>query len=139
MTLHRDVMRRICALRADRGWMLLLTGTCAHIGHAQAADAKVADSKQNTDVYQTLYLTGTTGARDINDLMTDMRSMMPKSRFVAVDSQNAISVKGPAEDIALAQKIVADLDRPRKIYRLVYKITETGQARRRLLNNSPSS
>jgi type II secretory pathway component GspD/PulD (secretin) len=35
-------------------------------------------------------------------------------------------MRGTAEDIALAQKILADLDRPRKAYRLTYTITETG-------------
>jgi type II secretory pathway component GspD/PulD (secretin) len=35
-------------------------------------------------------------------------------------------MSGTADDIARAQKIIADLDRPRKIYRLTYSVTDTG-------------
>jgi type II secretory pathway component GspD/PulD (secretin) len=45
-----------------------------------------------------------------------------------VPSQSAISIRGSAEDLALAQKVLDDLDRPRKAYRLTYTITETGSA-----------
>ena len=39
-------------------------------------------------------------------------------------SQSAISIRGSAEDIALAQKILSDLDKTKKIYRLTYTMTE---------------
>jgi hypothetical protein len=42
-----------------------------------------------------------------------------------VPSQSAISLRGTPEDIALARKILADLDHTKKIYRLTYTITET--------------
>ena len=52
--------------------------------------------------------------------------MLPVAKLYYVPSQSALSIRGSAEDIALAQKILADLDRPRKTYRLTYTITETG-------------
>jgi len=42
-----------------------------------------------------------------------------------VQSQCAISVLAAPDDILLAQKILADLDRTKKTYRLTYTITET--------------
>jgi hypothetical protein len=33
-------------------------------------------------------------------------------------------MRGTAEDITLAQKVLADMDRSRKVYRLTYSITE---------------
>ncbi|HZD45275.1 MAG TPA: hypothetical protein VE109_04285, partial [Acidobacteriaceae bacterium] len=51
--------------------------------------------------------------------------MLPAAKLYYVPSQSAISIRGSAEDIALAQKILTDLDRTRKIYRLTYTITET--------------
>jgi type II secretory pathway component GspD/PulD (secretin) len=47
------------------------------------------------------------------------------AKLYYVPSQSAISIRGSAEDIALAQKILADLDRTHKIYRLTYTVTET--------------
>jgi hypothetical protein len=41
-----------------------------------------------------------------------------------VPSQSAFSIRASAEEIALAQKILADLDKTKKIYRLTYTMTE---------------
>jgi hypothetical protein len=51
--------------------------------------------------------------------------MIPSAKLFYVPSESAISIRGSSEDIALAQKILADLDRTRKVYRLTYTITET--------------
>jgi hypothetical protein len=47
-----------------------------------------------------------------------------------VPSQSAISIRGSAEDISLAQKIVSDLDRNKKTYRLTYTITDMESGKR---------
>jgi type II secretory pathway component GspD/PulD (secretin) len=64
--------------------------------------------------------------KDANEVVTDLRNMLPMAKCYYVPSQGVISMRGSADDIALAQKILADLDRPRKAYRLTYTITETG-------------
>jgi type II secretory pathway component GspD/PulD (secretin) len=74
--------------------------------------------------YQIFHLTNVTEMHDALDLMTDLRNMLPMARLYYVESQNAISVRGSAEDIEAAQKMLADLDRPHKIYRLTYSLTE---------------
>jgi hypothetical protein len=51
--------------------------------------------------------------------------MISRAKLFYVQSQNAISMRGTPEDIQLAQKIVADFDRPRKTYRLTYTLAET--------------
>ena len=50
--------------------------------------------------------------------------MLPKAKLYYVPSQSAISLRGTAEEIALAQKILSDLDKTKKIYRLTYTMTE---------------
>jgi Bacterial type II and III secretion system protein len=90
----------------------------------ETADAKAAEAKAGAETYQTIYLTNLTQPSDANDLQTDLRNMLPKARLYYVPSQSALSVRGSAEDIALAQKILADLDRVKKIYRLTYTITD---------------
>jgi type II secretory pathway component GspD/PulD (secretin) len=110
---------------------LALTSTCfARRVHAQTPSPSgntaanlPADSKYG--VYQTLYLTNITANNDANDLQTDLRNMLPNAKLFYVPSQSAISLRGTPEDIALARKILADLDHTKKIYRLIYTITET--------------
>ena len=47
-----------------------------------------------------------------------------KAKIYGVPSRNAISLKADPEDMALAQKVILELDRPKKIYRLTYTVTE---------------
>jgi len=56
--------------------------------------------------------------------------MLPNSKLFYVPSQSALSIRGSAEDISLAQKIVSDLDRNKKIYRLTYTITDIDNGKR---------
>lgn len=97
---------------------------------AQAADSKPCETKPNPETYQTIYLTNITQQNDANEVVSDLRNMITKARIYIAPSQNAISIHGTAEDIALAQKIVADLDRARKVYRLTYTIAETDGGKR---------
>lgn len=74
--------------------------------------------------YRTIYLTHATELHEANDLQTALRNMLPRARIYYVPSQNALTLRANAEDMALAERMVADLDRPRKLYRLTYTITE---------------
>jgi type II secretory pathway component GspD/PulD (secretin) len=89
---------------------------------AQAADIP---PKSSTETYHTFYLNSLTRQRGADEIQTDLRNMLPKSKIYYVPSQSAISVLGTPEDIQLAQKILSDIDRPKKAYRLTYTITET--------------
>jgi hypothetical protein len=88
------------------------------------AQTQAADAKRGPEIYQTLYLTNLTQQNDANELVTDLRNMLPSSKLYYVPSQSAMSIRGTAEEIALAQKILSDLDKTKKIYRLTYTMTE---------------
>lgn len=88
------------------------------------ADVKSAEPQSSTRNYQTLYLTNVTQRNDATDIVTDLRNMLPMAKVYYVPSQNAISILGTPEDFQLAQKMLADLDRTRKTYRVTYTITE---------------
>ena len=107
--------------------MLLASGTPAQ---AQAADSKASEAKPRVEIYQTLYITNLTAQNDFSDVMTDLRNMTPGVKVFGLPMQGAISIRGTAEDIAQAQKIVADLDRARKVYRLTYTIAESDGGKR---------
>ncbi|MGB6744039.1 MAG: hypothetical protein WBE38_10285 [Terracidiphilus sp.] len=95
--------------------------------HAQTqpADQKPAEPKPDLSAYQTFYLTSAAEQRDANDVVTDLRNMLPRAKIYYVESQDAISMRGTPDDFQIAQKVLADIDRPRKIYRVTYSITET--------------
>jgi hypothetical protein len=76
------------------------------------------------EVYQTFYLTNLSNPNDAQEVTTALRNMLPNAKTYYVPSQSAISMKGTPEEIALARKILADMDKTKKIYRLTYTMTE---------------
>jgi type II secretory pathway component GspD/PulD (secretin) len=103
----------------------LVTGLAFACGSVSAAaQPQAADAKSAPLIYQTLYLTNLTQPNDALELMTDLRNMLPNAKVYYVPSQSALSIRASAEELALAQKILADLDKTKKIYRLTYTMTE---------------
>ena len=109
------VQRPLCALIAAGAVLTMITATCA-------GAQEQASERKSQETYQTLYLTNLTDARDINDVVSDLRNMLPMAKVYRVESANAVSIRATAEDFATAQKILADIDRPRKTYRLTYTV-----------------
>lgn len=109
--------------------ILLLLAPLASHAYAQSPATKLADlssANEQPSSYKTFYLSNLIRPHDADDIQTDLRNMLPSAKLYYVPSQSALSMRGSAEDIALAQKILADLDRPRKAYRLTYTIKEAG-------------
>ena len=116
-------MNKQNALHSTR--IALITGIAlACSSMSAAAQAQAADAKSAPIIYQTLYLTNLTQQNDAIELVTDLRNMLPNAKLYYVPSQSAFSIRASAEEISLAQKILADLDKTKKIYRLTYTMTE---------------
>jgi hypothetical protein len=104
---------------AKRMAMVIITVACLALSaFAQAQAAK------REEVYQTLYLTNLAHPNDAEQVTSTLRNMLPSARLIYVESQSAIALKGTEEEIALAKKILADMDKNRKLYRLTYTLTE---------------
>ena len=97
---------------------------------AQTSDGKAAETKPAPESYQTLFLANVTQQNDLNDIQTALRNVLQKPKIYGLPSQNAICIRGSAEDIQLAQKMLAELDRPKKIYRLTFTITDMDGGKR---------
>jgi len=96
---------------------------------AQATDQKPCDAKRAEaklpDTYQAFYLTSVAQPNDANDLQTSLRNILPPGVRVYYDaSQNALLIRATAEDMQIAQKMISEMDKPKKAYRLTYTITE---------------
>jgi type II secretory pathway component GspD/PulD (secretin) len=94
------------------------------VAHAQGAEAKSAEEKPDARVYETIYLTNLTQSNDANDVSTALRNMLPKAAIYYVQSQAALTLHASPEDIAVAKRMVADLDKVQKVYRVTYTITD---------------
>lgn len=92
---------------------------------AQTTDSRHSESQQGSKEYRTFYLTNVTQSRPFSEVVTDLRNMLPQAKVYFVSSQNAVSILGTPDELALAQKIILDTDRARKTYRLTYTITDT--------------
>jgi type II secretory pathway component GspD/PulD (secretin) len=80
---------------------------------------------------QTFYLTNVSAPNEANEIQTAIRNMLPAdARVIMTPAQNAIMIRGTADDFATAAKIIKDLDRPKKIYRLTYTVSEMDGAKR---------
>ena len=74
---------------------------------------------------QTFYLTAVSQNQDVINIMEAVRFMLcPSDKVFEVTGQSAILVQAPPDQLALAQKLITELDRPSKTYRLTYTVTE---------------
>lgn len=117
-----DAIRGLACVLFTAGAMLFVV-TC------NAGAQEQGSAQKPSEVYQTFYLSNSTGQQDANDVQTDLRNMLPRAKIYYVATGNALSVRGSAEDIALAQKMLAEIDQPRKTYRLTFTISEGGEER----------
>jgi type II secretory pathway component GspD/PulD (secretin) len=79
---------------------------------------------------ETIFLTNAPQQNDLNDIMTDLRNVLPRTKIYGVQSQDAITMRGLPEDLDTARKLIADLDRPKPVYRLTYTITDFDSGKR---------
>jgi type II secretory pathway component GspD/PulD (secretin) len=79
----------------------------------------------------TLYLANVAQTSEANEVVTALRNNLdPCDKVYLVASQNAIAIRAGADNLALAEKLVADLTRPKKNYRLTYTVTEVDGGKR---------
>lgn len=95
------------------------------------AQAGTTSAKQDSNVVQTFYFKNVSQPNDANELFTAVRNLLdPRDKLAFLLSQNAISVSASPDQLLLVQKILNDLDRPKKAYRLAYTITEMDVGKR---------
>jgi type II secretory pathway component GspD/PulD (secretin) len=120
--------------------ILGMTLALAFSGHSAWAQTVPADAQPSSDVtpakpgslsIRTFYLTNVSQVSDATELTTALRNLLDAhDKVYLVPSQFAIVVQGTPDQLVLAQKLLSDLDRPKKTYRLTYTITETDAGKR---------
>ena len=111
-------MKRMRTILGITGTLVLTTSMV----WAQSAPAQI---QAGSDSMETFYLANVSQANEMADVINALRNLLdPKNRLFLVPSQNAILMWGPPDQLALAKKVLSDLDKPRKTYRLTYTVRD---------------
>jgi type II secretory pathway component GspD/PulD (secretin) len=108
-----------------------MTLAFALAGTSASAQTAPTDVKSNSDSFQTFYLNNVSDAHDVNEVVAGLRNLLdPIDKVYLLPSQNAILVRATPDQLVLAQKLLKDIDRAKKSYRLTYTFTETDDGKR---------
>jgi type II secretory pathway component GspD/PulD (secretin) len=109
--------------------VVVLAAAClAPLAVGQATESKAP--KRGPEQVQTFFLKNATGSMDLNDEQTALRNMLPGARFYGSTATRAITVNGTEEELRTVKEVLADLDRPRKSYRVTYTISDVENGKR---------
>jgi hypothetical protein len=120
----------------------LLTLTFSAAATAQSNDAKQAEpnpvqrftSEPRPDtsqsVVKTYYLKNVSEQSDANEILIALRNMLDHPRIILVTSEKAIVLDASSEQQALAQRVITELDRPKKSYRLTFTLADSDSGKR---------
>lgn len=126
----KEVFDRLPGVAARAGWLaVVFCGLAATWTWAQTEPGKT-EPKHEPESYASIRLVNMIQMREANEVQTDLRNMLPKARIYYVGSQNTLTVEGTAEDLDLARKMVADLDLPRKNYRITFTLADVEGGKR---------
>jgi type II secretory pathway component GspD/PulD (secretin) len=113
-------------------------GAWAQAGENTSPDKMVTPLKQDiapvkvdTRPYKAFYLATSSQQNDANEVVNAIRNILPPDvKVYLVPSQNAVVMRATPDELVLAQKLISDLDRPKKTYRLTYTIVESDGGKR---------
>jgi type II secretory pathway component GspD/PulD (secretin) len=113
-------------------------GAWAQAGENTSPDKMVTPFKQDTSParvdklsYQVFYLVNSSQQNEANEVVIAVRDLLPPdTKIYLVQNQNAIVVRATSDQLLLIQKVINDLDRPKKTYRLTFTIVESDGGKR---------
>jgi general secretion pathway protein D len=122
----------ITALESKTFWRAVTQNT---IFVAQDNPAKRKELEQS--VLKTFYLSNLSQPTELQDVVNAIRAVLDVQRVQQLLSQNALVVRGTPDQIALAEKLVEDLDKARPEVIVDIAIMQVSKDRSRTLGLSP--
>jgi general secretion pathway protein D len=102
---------------------------------AQDNPAKRKELEQN--VIKTFYLSNLSQPTELQDVVNAMRTILEVSRIQQLPSQGAIVVRGTPDQVALAQKLVDDLDKAKPEVLIEVAVMQVSRDKMHTLGVSP--
>lgn len=111
-----------CAFVTMGGW-------CAYAQTQQGTEQPAVTAAREARAHEplireTIFLKNVTAQYDLNDIQTALRNNFPWAKMYGLAGQNAITVTSTAEDLKDINKMVEELDRPKKEYRVEYSVSD---------------
>lgn len=78
-----------------------------------AANTRAKHQEINDQAIQVFYLSNVSQQNDLNDVLTALRNVMNTAKMYGLPSQNAIVVHGTPDELFVAKRMIAALDRPK--------------------------
>ncbi len=122
----------ITALQSKTFWRPVTANT---IFVAQENPAKRKELEQS--VLKTFYLSNLSQPTELQDVVNAIRAVLDVQRVQQLLSQNALVVRGTPDQIALAEKLVDDLDKARPEVVIDIAVMQVSKDRSRTLGLSP--
>src|SRR5579863_7849089 len=123
---------RIIAVESKTFWRPVTPNT---VFVAADNPAKRKDLEQS--VVKTFYLTNLSQPTELQDVVNTLRQILEISRLQPLPTQAAIVVRGTPDQIALAQKLVSDLDKPKAEVIVDVAIMQVNRDKSRTLGINP--
>ncbi len=102
-----------------------------------AADTPAKRKELEQSVLKTFYLTNLSLPTELQDVVNAIRAVLDVQRVQQLLSQNALIVRGTPDQIALAEKLVDDLDKPHAEVIVDIAVMQISRDRSRTLGLSP--
>src|SRR6201987_5505164 len=102
-----------------------------------AADTPAKRKELEQSVLKTFYLTNLSQPTELQDVVNAIRAVLDVQRVQQLLSQNALVVRGTPDQIALAEKLVEDLDKARPEVIVDIAVMQVSKDRSRTLGLSP--
>jgi general secretion pathway protein D len=102
-----------------------------------AADTPAKRKELEQSVLKTFYLTNLSLPTELQDVVNAIRAVLDVQRVQQLISQNALIVRGTPDQIALAEKLVEDLDKPHAEVIVDIAVMQISKDRSRTLGLSP--
>jgi general secretion pathway protein D len=122
----------ITALESKTFWRPVTTNTIF-----VAADNPAKRKELEQSVLKTFYLSNLSQPTELQDVVNAIRAVLDVQRVQQLLSQNALVVRGTPDQIALAQKLVEDLDKARPEVIVDIAVMQVSKDRSRTLGISP--
>ena len=123
---------RVCVLAGCA--LLAMGGVCAYAqtqGTEQPSAAEARAARANApEITETIFLNHITGPADLNDIQTALRNAFPWVKIYGVATRDALVVKGTAEEMQGVRKMITELDRSKKVYRVTYSVSDVENGKR---------
>ena len=91
------------------------------------------------EVVKTMYLTNLSTPQDLSEVSTAIRGVLDIRRMFTVNSMSAIVMRSTRAKLAIAEKIVNDMDKPRPEVIIDVLVLETSNTNKRVLGLTPTS